>query len=159
MKGHEPAIYEDILKHIESCEIFITEHDVLEDGEQIYHVERMILETKKIFPDREHIIYVNGNYKDESGSALGDLIHDFFCENPADMRHLQLAERVKFLKDNKSGVRKMCKIIEDLQNESKKEILLDSIRNLMETMKWSAEQAMEALKIPVDKQNEYRQLI
>ena len=143
----------------ETFVIFITEHDVLEDEEQIYHVERMILETKKIFPDREHIIYVNGSYKDESGSALGDLIHDFFCENPADMRHHQLAKRVKFLKDNKSGVRKMCKIIEDLQNESKKEILLDSIRNLMETMALTAEQAMNALKLPADKQNELRPLI
>ena len=95
------------------------------------------------------------------------MIHDFFCENPAEMRHHQLAKRVEFLKDNKRGVRKMCKVIEDLfaeelaegRKESKKETLLDSIRNLMETMKWSAEQAMDALKIPVDKQNELRQLI
>ena len=79
------------------------------------------------------------------------------------MRHRQLAKRVEFLKDNKRGVRKMCKIIEDLfaedLAEGKKETLLDSIRNLMETMKWSAEQAMDALKIPVDKQDEYRPLI
>ena len=53
----------------------------------------------------------------------------------------------------------MCKIIEDLQNESKKEILLDSIRNLMETMALTAEQAMNALKLPADKQNELRPLI
>ena len=61
----------------ETFVIFITEHDVLEDGEQIYHVERMRLATKRIFPDLENIIYVNGSYKDDSGSALGDLIHDF----------------------------------------------------------------------------------
>lgn len=129
----------------------ITEHDVLEDGEQIYHIERMILETKKIFPDFEHIIYVNGSYKDESGSALSDLIHDFFCENPADMRHRQLAERVKFLKDNKRRVRKICKIIEDLQNESKKETLLDNIRNLMKDLNLTLQQAMDAFDIPADK--------
>ena len=147
----------------ETFVIFITEHDVLEDGEQIYHVERMILETKKIFPDREHIIYVNGSYKDESGSALGDLIHDFFCENPADMRHRQLAKRVEFLKDNKRGVRKMCKIIEDLfaeeLAESEKKSKLDDIRNLMETLNLTVQQAMDALKIPVDKQKELRPLI
>jgi len=151
----------------ETFVIFITENDVLEDGEQIYHVERMILETKKFFPDREHIIYVNGSYKDESGSELGDLIHDFFCENPADMRHRQLAKRVEFLKDNKRGVRKMCKIIEDLfaeelaegKKEIEKETLLDSIRNLMETLNLTVQQAMDALKIPVDKQDEYRPLI
>ena len=43
--------------------------------------------------------------------------------------------------------------------ESEKNISLKNIRNLMETMKWSSEQAMDALKIPVDKQNEYRPLI
>ncbi len=56
-------------------------------------------------------------------------------------------------------VRKMCKLMEDLQNEAKKETLLDNIRSLMETMKWTAQQAMDALKIPVDKQEEYVELI
>lgn len=147
--------------------IFITEHDVLEDGEQIYHIERMILESKKIFPDLEHIIYVNGSYKDESGSALGDLIHDFFCENPADMRHRQLAERVKFLKNNKRGVRKMCKVIEDLfaeelaegKKESEKETSIKGIRNLMKNLNLTLQQAMDALDIPADKQQELRSLI
>ena len=32
----------------ETFVILITEHDVLEDEEQIYHIERMVLETKKI---------------------------------------------------------------------------------------------------------------
>ena len=151
----------------ETFVIFITEHDVLEDREQIYHVERMILETKKIFPDREHIIYVNGSYEDESGSALGDLIHDFFCENPADMRHRQLAKRVKFLKDNKRGVRKMCKIIEDLfaeelaegKKEIEKKTLLDSIRNAMESWGLTAEVAMSGLKISPELQKELKPLI
>ena len=57
----------------------------------------------------------------------------------------------------------MCKLIEDLQNEArdegKKESLLDNIRNLMETMNLTAQQAMNALKVPVDKQKEYLALI
>ena len=147
----------------ETFVIFITEHDVLKDGEQIYHVERVVRETNKLFDDGTHIIYVNGSYKDESGSALGDLVHDFFCANPADMKHRQLARRVSFLKENKGGVRKMCKLMEELQEEARaeaeKNTLLDSIRNLMETMKWTAKQAMDALKIPDDKQKEYLALI
>ena len=147
----------------ETFVIFITEHDVLEDGEQIYHVERMILETKKIFPDREHIIYVNGSYRDESGSALGDLIHDFFCENPADMRHRQLAERVKFLKDNKSGVRKMCKVIEDLfaeeLAESEKKTLLNTIRSAIKNWHLTPEDAMNGLDISPELQKELKPLI
>ena len=45
---------------------------------------------KKPFGDGTHIIYVNGSYKDDSDSELGNLIHDFFCENPAEMKHRQL---------------------------------------------------------------------
>ena len=83
------------------------------------------------------------------------------------MRHHQLAKQVEFLKDNKRGVRKMCKIIEDLfaeelaegKKESEKKSKLKDIRNLMETMALTAEQAMNALKLPADKQDELRPLI
>ena len=53
----------------------------------------------------------------------------------------------------------MCKLIEDLQEEAKKEALLDNIRSLMETMQWTAQQAMEILEVPADKQKEYVALI
>ena len=53
----------------------------------------------------------------------------------------------------------MCKLIEDLQEEAKKEALLDNIRSLMETMNLTAQQAMNALKVPVNKQKEYFDLI
>lgn len=43
--------------------------------------------------------------------------------------------------------------------KAEKRTLLDNIRNLMETTKWTAQQAMNALKIPADKQKEYAVLI
>ena len=143
----------------ETFVIFITEHDVLKDGEQIYHVERVVRETNKLFGDGTHIIYVNGSYKDESGSALGDLVHDFFCANPAEIKHRQLARRVSFLKENKSEVRKMCKLMEDLKDEREKETLIKSIRNLMKKLNMTAQQAMEILEVPTDKQKEYLALV
>ena len=143
----------------ETFVIFITEHDVLKDGEQIYHVDRVVRETNKPFGDGTHIIYVNGSYKDDSDSELGNLIHDFFCAEPSEMKHKQLAERVSFLKGNKREVKKMCKLMEELQEEAKKETLLDNIRSLMETMNLTAQQAMNALKVPADKQEEYVELI
>ena len=143
----------------ETFVIFITEHDVLKDGKQIYHVERVVRETNKPFGDGTHIIYVNGSYKDDSGSALGNLIHDFFCDNPENMKHRQLAQRVSFLKNNKREVRKMCKLMEELQNEAKKETLLENIRNMMKKLNMTAQQAMEILEVPADKQKEYATLI
>lgn len=53
----------------------------------------------------------------------------------------------------------MCKTIEDLINEAEKETLLNSIRSLMETLNLTAKQAMDALKVPANKQKEYADLI
>lgn len=66
-----------------------------------------------------------------------------------------LAERTKYLKENPKGVDIMCKSMEDMRDEAAKKAakeaientLLQNIKNLMETMKLSAEQAMDALKI------------
>ncbi len=33
--------------------------------------------------------------------------------------------------------------------------ILSSVRNLMDTMKWTAEQAMDAIKIPSDERSKY----
>ena len=43
--------------------------------------------------------------------------------------------------------------------ETKKATLLENIRNLMETTKWTAKQAMDALKIPSDEQKKYLPLL
>ena len=43
---------------------------------------------------------------------------------------------------------------EDLEEERTNAILV-SIRNLMDSMKWTAEQAMDALKLPMDDRAKY----
>ena len=146
----------------ETFVIFITEHDVLKGGEPIYHIDRTVKETGKNFDDGTHIIYVNGSCKG-SDSALLDLIHDFFCANPADMRHKQLVERAKFIKNNRGEMEKMGNFSDELENrgrlEGEKNNLLENIRSLMKTLKLTAQQAMEALQVPADKQDELRALI
>lgn len=49
--------------------------------------------------------------------------------------------------------------VEKAKAKAEKETKLDNIRSLMETMNFSAQQAMDALKIPTDKQKEYADLI
>ena len=53
----------------------------------------------------------------------------------------------------------MCKIIEDLQNEAKKETLLDNIRSLMKKLNLTVQLAMDVRDVPADKQKEYVALI
>ena len=67
---------------VETYVIFITENDVLGENLPIYHFDRIIRETGKMFNDESHIIYVNSQIKDET--ALGKLMHDF----PVQMRKI-----------------------------------------------------------------------
>ena len=137
----------------ESYVIFITENDVLGEGEPLYPVERVIMTSGKLFGDGSHIIYVNGADRDAS-TELGKLMHDFFCTQADDMNYKVLAEKVRYFKENEEGVRHMCKVLEDMREETAREqeqkTLAQSIRNLMETLKLTLEQAMDALKIPTD---------
>lgn len=133
--------------------IFITEKDFYGEGEPVYIIERMNLTTGKNFEDGEHILYVNGEYRGES--ELGKLMHDFNCTEAGDMNFDLLAERTRYLKENPKGVSEMCKAMEDMRNEAVERSILQTIRNLMDSMKWSAEQAMTAMKIPEDDRLKY----
>ena len=126
--------------------IFITEKDFYGKGEPIYVVERINLTTGQNFEDGEHILYVNGEYREES--ELGKLMHDSNCTEADDMIFGLMAERTRYLKENPEGVNEMCKAMEDMRNEAVERNMLQTIRNLMDSMKWSAEQAMTAMKIP-----------
>jgi predicted transposase YdaD len=61
----------------------------------------------------------------------------------------------------------MCKAIEDMKddarnegrNEGHREARLTAIRNLMKKMGWSAQEAMDALMLPVEEQKQYSALI
>ena len=49
------------------------------------------------------------------------LMHDFFCDDPAQMHYKELAKRADFFKHEPKGVNSMCKIMQDLRNESRTE--------------------------------------
>ena len=130
----------------DSYVIFITASDVLGAGCSLYHVKRMIEETGTYFGDGSHIIYVNGSYKDDN-DPVGKLMHDFRCLSSADMFYPVLARQVKYFKETEGGLEIMCQAFEDLAEKRVLDEKASLIKNLMETMKWTAEQAMEAMKI------------
>ena len=101
---------------VETYVIFITERDVLGKGKPICHIDRVIKETGENFGDEAHILYVNGEYRDES--PIGILMHDFSCTDAKDMKYRVLAERVRYFKEDEKGVAAMCKAMEDMRNEA-----------------------------------------
>ena len=142
----------------ETFVIFITENDVIGKGKPIYSIERRIDDTDELFDDGEHIIYVNGADKDAS-TELGKLMHDFFCTDPDDMHYRELADKVRYFKEDEKGVAAMCKVMEDMRNEEAKKTKMDDIKNVMESFGVTIEKAMEALKIPVTQWDMYMGLV
>jgi hypothetical protein len=121
----------DFSKLPESYVIFITENDIFGDGLPIYIIERQIINAGKLFGDGEHILYINGEDKNNS-TALGRLMHDFFCVDPDDMYYSSLADKVRYYKQDEKGVAVMCKVMEDMRNETiereRIEIAMDMIK-------------------------------
>lgn len=130
----------------DSYVIFITEKDMIGEGLPLYHIDRTIRENGTLFGDGSHIIYVNGEYKNDN-HPVGKLMHDFGCRRSVDMFYPQLAKQMKYYKETEGGRAIMCKAVEDLTESSRLDSKFQDISNLMETMKLTLEQAMNALKI------------
>ncbi|MBD5475321.1 MAG: hypothetical protein HDR17_04965 [Lachnospiraceae bacterium] len=125
--------------------IFIIEKDFYGLGEAVYPIEKINLVTGKSFEDGQHILYVNGEYRGDSN--IGKLMHDFNCTKADDMNFEPLAERTRYLKENPKGVQEMCKVMEDMRNESLKEGIKEGMK---EGMKEAALRMLSAGKYAFD---------
>lgn len=70
-------------------------------------------------------------------------------------RILQDDFNIKMTRELESEVLLMCNLSKGIEEKGIKEGILSSIQNLMESMGWSAEQAMAALKIPESERVQY----
>ena len=112
--------------------IFITENDYFGENKPIYLIDRMNTTTGKPFDDGEHIIYVNGAYNNtEDNSDIAKLMHDFRCCNANDMHFEIMAKTTRYYKENPKGVSFMCKLMEDIVNETKIENSIEIAKNLL----------------------------
>jgi len=117
---------EDTAKLPETYVIFITENDVLKGNQALYMVDRYVTigDEKVLFGDGSHILYVNGKYRGDD--AVGKLMHDFSCTDPDDMNYAVLAQRARYYKSDEKGVAAMCKLLEDMRDETAKEAALEN---------------------------------
>lgn len=169
----------------ETYTIFITEHDVLKKGRACYCFDRMDTETGEPLDDGSHILFVNGAYAGED--EFGDLMHDFSCWNPGDMRLDLMRETARYYKETQEGVEFMCKAFEETwqegfergiqqgiqqgmqrgvqqgmqqgEQQGKKSERLENTRTLMRNLGWSAKQAMEALSVPSEERESLAQAL
>lgn len=132
----------------ETYVIFITESDVLQRNLPIYHIDRRIEETGELFEDDAHIIYVNGQIKDNT--PLGKLMHDFSCTNLEDINYKELADRARYFKTDKERRRFMCKIVEDIVAKEMKEERIEFAKNLLDNGKLTLEEIAQCSGLTVE---------
>ena len=116
MDTHTLKKGEKFSKLPESYVIFITDKDVLGEGEQLYQIERIIRKSGNLFKDGSHILYFNTARQDDN--ALGKLAKDFKEANPKEIQSEVLSHRVASLKEGKL----------DREGEKKMNVLLEKYR-------------------------------
>ena len=143
---------QDFKKIKNSYVIFIYRHDKYKKGLPLYHIDRYVKETGELFDDGSHIIYVNGSYK--GNDEIGRLMADFHQTNSEHMHYMTLAQSVKHYKETEEGRGQMCEAVEKYAEEYAKEYATNekmiSVKNLMENMKLTLEQALDAMGIQGD---------
>lgn len=134
---------EDYKNLAETYIIFITEGDIFGANKALYHVDRVVKETKKSFGDEAHIIYVNS--KIQNNTVLGRLMHDFYCTDAKDIKNRKLAKRVKFFKEDEEGVKIMSNVFDEIAKENAKK----GARNLLKLGKLTNKEIADSLGLSV----------
>ena len=127
--------------------VYISKFDMYKSGKALYHVDRIIRENGTMVDNGFSELYVNAEAQDD----------------------------LRLFKTTEEGVNEMCEVIEKYiaegrregRSEGRREGIrkgrregkAEAIRNLMESMSLTAEQAMKALKIPAGEFDTYMTLL
>ena len=141
----------------DSYVIFIYKRDKFQEGLPLYHIDRYVRETGKLFEDGSHIIYVNGNYKGDD--EIGHLIQDFHQTDPDNMHYKELSQGVRHFKEVEEGRDTMCEAVQEYANEYANEKQAANVKNLMESAGFTMERALDSLKIQGEEREAIIQLL
>ena len=146
--------------------VHISKFDMYKSGKALYHVDRIIRENGKIVDNGFSELYVNAEVQDDADVAK---LMDIFTRHDAydDEMFPITSKRKRLFKTTEEGVNEMCEVIEKYiaegrregRSEGRCEGKVESIRNLMESMSMTAEQAMKALNIPAGEFGKYMTLL
>ena len=138
--------------------VYISKFDMYKSGKALYHVDRIIRENGTMVDNGFSELYVNAEVQDDSDVAK---LMDIFTRHDAydDEMFPITSKRKRLFKTTEEGVNEMCEVIEKYIAEGRREGKVEAIRNLMESMSLTAEQAMKALKIPAGEFGKYMTLL
>ena len=113
--------------------IFITENDVMGDGQEVYSYLRIEEHSGKRLRDGTHIVYANGATR--SKTEIGKLMHDLRCRHAAEMHFDILKKRVSQFKNSEEGRHYMCEAMERIEargkREGKRETMIATAKRLL----------------------------
>ena len=145
MDTHTLKKGEKFSKLPESYVIFITDKDVLGEGEQLYQIERVIRKSGNLFKDGSHILYFNTARQDDN--VLGKLAKDFKEANPKEIQSEVLSHRVASIKEGKldrEGEKKMNVLLEKYRKKAVEEGIEKGIeKGLAQGIQQGLEQGLE----------------
>ena len=145
----------------DSYVIFIYKRDKFQEGLPLYHIDRYVRETGKLFEDGSHIIYVNGNYKGDD--EIGHLMQDFHQTDPDNMHYKELSQGVRHFKEVEEGRDSMCEAVQEYAKEYASECLktekAELVENFMKNMNLTLEQALDAAGIHGEERDAIIQLL
>ena len=157
------------LKKVYSIWVCMNVQNYRTDSIQEYGLTEKVIHGK--FQDKQSnydlikIIVLNLGKKSTSHKLL-KMLHLLFMDvKKTEEKEKILREEyeIELTRDMREEIVEMGGLMEPLlemeAEETRKNTLLENIRNLMETLNLTAKQAMDALKIPADKQKEYMPLI
>ena len=158
--------------------VHISKFDMYKSGKALYHVDRIIRENGTMVDNGFSELYVNAEVQDDSDVAK---LMEIFTRHDAydDEMFPITSKRKRLFKTTEEGVNEMCEVIEKYIAEGRREGIrkgrsegrregmrkgrregkAEAIRNLMESMSMTAEQAMKALKIPAGEFGKYMTLL
>ena len=82
-----------------------------------------------------------------------------YRKNTINQYSIQEEFNIKMTQELEREVSEMCNLSEGVEQKGIAKGITASIRNLMESMGWSIEQAMDALQIPTEERNGYLNML
>ena len=95
--------------------IYISETDIWAAGYTSYPINKYLGETRRVYDDGMHVLYVNAAVDD--GTETARLMHFSKETSPEDHSHGALSERVCYLKCEEGGYKEMCTITDEIYQE------------------------------------------
>lgn len=146
--------------------VFISSFDLFKRGYALYHVDRVVRETKERVENGLSEVYVNAAVKDESNVA--ELMRIFVELKAYNERMFPVVSNVKKIyKETEEGIQCMCALTEKLYKKGEARGIekgiekgiergfLESISKMVNKFRVSPDEAMDVLEIPKNERSFY----